>query len=91
MTKQITVAKQFKKDTKRAEKRGKDLEKIKAVIGMLAEGLVLPASYKDHALKGKLIPARECHIEPDWLLVYEVTNDTLVLVMHGTHSDLFNE
>lgn len=91
MTKQITVSKQFKKDTKRSEKRGKDLAKIKTVIGMLAEGLVLPASYKDHALKGKLIPARECHIEPDWLLVYEVTNDTLVLVMHGTHSDLFNE
>jgi mRNA interferase YafQ len=91
VTKQITVTKQFRKDTKRAAKRGKDLEKIKTVIGMLAEGLVLPPSYKDHALKGKLIPARECHIEPDWLLVYEVTNEEIELIMHGTHSDLFNE
>jgi mRNA interferase YafQ len=91
MVTSITVSKQFKKDTKRAMKRGKDKAKLENVIRKLATGETLPEKYRDHALKGSYVPARELHIEPDWLLVYEISEGTLHLVGHGTHSDLFTE
>lgn len=81
----------FKKDYKKAIKRGKDIDKLDQVILMLANGERLPENLKDHELAGRFSGFRECHIEPDWLLVYEVKEDKLVLVLTrtGSHSDLF--
>jgi mRNA interferase YafQ len=82
---------QFKKDVKLAGKRGKDLEKLKAVLDLLIAGDELPAQCKDHPLRGNFAGSRDCHIEPDWLLIYTLTeNGGLVrLERTGTHSDLF--
>ena len=63
---------QFKKDVKRAEKRGKDLTRLKAVIELLIEGEILPPECKDHALRGEFKGSRDCHIEPDWILIYSL-------------------
>ncbi len=81
----------FKRDYKRIKKRGYDLRLLEDVIALLAEGQELPASYRDHALTGDYSGCRECHIAPDWLLVYEVLQDELLLYLTrtGTHSDLF--
>lgn len=80
---------QFKKDTKRMLKRGKVLDDLLFVIGELVEQHKLAAKYKDHALKGQYKHKRDCHIEPDWILLYAVEDDDLVLYRTGTHSDLF--
>lgn len=82
---------QFKKDVKLAGKRGKDLEKLKAVLDRLIAGDELPAQNKDHPLRGNFAGSRDCHIEPDWLLIYTLTENGhhLRLERTGTHSDLF--
>ena len=80
---------QFKKDVKQMGKRGKKFEEFKEIIGKIAEGETLDAKYRDHVLVGQYKGTRECHIEPDWLLIYELTESELVLVRTGTHSDLF--
>lgn len=82
---------QFKKDLKTVQKRGCNLRLIEEVIQILAEGQPLPAKNRDHALVGNYSGCRECHIEPDWLLIYEVANNDLILLLirTGTHSDLF--
>lgn len=80
---------QFKKDVKRLIKRRKKFVEFKEVISKLSEGKTLGAKYRDHILTGQYKGTRECHIEPDWLLIYELTGDELVLVRTGTHSDLF--
>lgn len=80
---------QFKKDVKRMGKRGKKFEDLKEVISQLVSGKRLEAKYRDHYLVGQYKGSRECHIEPDWLLIYEINNDELVLIRTGTHSDLF--
>lgn len=82
---------QFKKDVKRAGKRGKDLGQLKAVLDLLIAGASLPMPYKDHPLRGDFAGSRDCHLEPDWILIYTLTeNDTHVrLERTGTHSDLF--
>ena len=88
----IQITAQFKKDYKQAVKRGCDISKLKTAITLLAGGEKLPQKYSDHALKGKIYSGyRECHIEPDWLLVYKISEDVLVLSLYrtGTHSDLF--
>ena len=85
----IRQTSQFKRDIKRAKKRGKDFSKLKEVIERLARGETLEARYRDHALTGAYRGARDCHIEPDWLLIYELPEDELVLVRTGTHADLF--
>lgn len=81
----------FKKDYKRIKKRGYNLKLLEQVITILAEGKTLPVEYRDHALIGDYIGCRECHIAPDWLLVYEVVEDELFLYLTrtGTHSDIF--
>lgn len=81
----------FKKDYKRIKKRGYDVTKLAKVVDMLASGQELPAQYKDHSLSGNYEGCRECHITPDWLLVYEVMEDELLLYLTrtGSHSDLF--
>lgn len=83
---------QFKKDYKIAEKQGLDLNKLKEVVTLLANGEPLPPKNKDHQLKGNYKGHRECHIEPDWLLIYKVQDNMLILtlVRTGSHSKLFN-
>lgn len=84
---------QFKKDYKLAVKRGCNPEKLQEVVTILCEERPLPQKYKDHALvnSGSYKGVRECHIEPDWLMVYKVVKDTLILklIRTGSHSDLF--
>jgi mRNA interferase YafQ len=82
---------QFKKDVKRAGKRGKDLAELKAVLDLLIEGTPLPSAYRDHPLRGEFAGSRDCHIQPDWILIYTLTErETHVRFERcGTHSDLF--
>jgi len=85
----LAQTKQFKKDVKRMQKRGKDLAKIKAVIDLLLAEEPLPQRNRDHQLGGNWIGRRDCHIEPDWILIYKPMGDELLLERTGTHSDLF--
>lgn len=82
----------FKKSLKLAKKRGLDLSLMDGVVNTLQQGLPLADKYRDHELKGKYKGFRECHIQPDWLLIYLIENDvlTLTLVDTGTHADLFD-
>ena len=84
---------QFKKVLKLAKKQNKDLGKLFEVIDILANGETLDAKYKDHSLTGNYRETRECHIEPDWLLIYEIRGDVLVLMHYrlGSHSELFKK
>ena len=88
---EIRYSAQFKKDIKRAQKQRRDLSKLKAVLERLQQQEPLSDSLRDHALVGNYHGHRECHIEPDWLLIYEVDNGELILtaVRTGPHSDLF--
>lgn len=87
----VKFTNQFKKDLKLAQKQGKDTEKLFAVVEKLACGETLEAKYRDHYLTGNYKDCRECHIEPDWLLIYEIYDNTLVLMLYrlGSHSELF--
>ena len=80
---------QFKKDLKRAKRQNRDLEHVKLVLAKLSKMTSLNPRYKDHKLKGMWRDFRECHIEPDWLLIYEADDDTVVLRRTGSHSELF--
>ncbi|MBC8336284.1 MAG: type II toxin-antitoxin system YafQ family toxin [Anaerolineales bacterium] len=80
---------QLKKDVKRMGNRGNKFEVFKEVIRKLVAGESLDSKYRDHLLVGQYKGTRECHIEPDWLLIYEVNETELLLVRTGTHSDLF--
>ncbi len=80
---------QFKRDVKLAQKRGKDMIKLRDLIRMPAGETPLPARYKDHPLSGDWKHHRDCHIEPDWLLLYKTDDTDLYLVRTGTHADLF--
>ena len=79
----------FKKDLKLAKKRRLHLDKLWAVIEQLQTGKALAAKHRPHKLKGEWDSFHECHIDPDWLLIYLATDERLVLVRTGTHSDLF--
>lgn len=87
----IEISSKFKRDYKLAKKRGYDMSLLQQVVDMLADGETLPEKYCDHALSGEYLGYRECHILSDWLLVYRIENDLLVLGLTrtGTHSDLF--
>jgi mRNA interferase YafQ len=80
---------QFKKDFKIATKRHKKLDKLALIINKLQCNRPLPAKNKSHKLKGNYADCWECHIEPDWLLIYKVTAKELILIRTGSHSDLF--
>ncbi len=86
----ISFSNTFNKDLKRIKKRGYDLALMSVVVAKLQAGEALDAKYKDHSLTGNWKGYRECHILPDWLLVYRIDNDMLMLVLSrtGTHSDL---
>ena len=77
----VKFTSQFKKDLKLAKKQNKNIDKLYAVIETLAEGNTLDPKFKDHELTGNYKGTRECHIEPDWLLIYEIQNDVLVLML----------
>ncbi len=81
----------FKKDYKRIKKRGYDTRLLEKAVSALAAGQTLPLEYRDHALSGDYSGCRECHLAPDWLLVYEIIEGELLLYLTrtGTHSDLF--
>ena len=87
----IRPTSRFQRDLKRAAKRGYHTELLTAVIKKLADGVPLEQRYRDHALTGDYAGSRECHITPDWLLIYEIDGDTLLLYLlrTGTHCDLF--
>ena len=86
----IVYTDRMKKDAKLMQKRGKDMNKLIEVLALLAEGNPLPAKYKDHQLSGNLSDFRECHIEPDWLLLYQIYDDILIIsaAATGSHADL---
>lgn len=81
----------FKKDRKRAERRGKDLRKLDKLMRRLVSEEPLETRLRDHKLGGEWRDFRECHIEPDWLLIYRTQKDEITFVRTGTHSDLFDE
>ncbi len=87
----VVVTSLFKRDLKTAKRRGYDLSLLNDVVNTLAFGHTLDEKYKDHNLIGNYKGCRECHITPDWLLIYEISNDELILYLTrtGTHSDLF--
>ncbi|GHU59712.1 hypothetical protein FACS1894133_7020 [Clostridia bacterium] len=84
---------QMKRDVKRMRKRGKDMSKLDSVLKTLVSRETLHSKHKDHRLRGNMSAYRECHIEPDWLLLYQIFEDKLILSASGTgtHSDLFDE
>jgi len=86
----FSTTSQYRKDIKRIQKQGLDLSLLNTVLKILLAGKPLPPQYKDHALKGNYIGLRECHIRPDWLLVYSVNNNKLVLTATrtGSHAEL---
>ena len=89
----VKITSQFKKDYKLAMKRNLDISLLKEVVVLLSMGEKLPEKYRDHALAGNWIGHRECHILPDWLLIYRMENDILVLTLSrtGSHSDLLDK
>ena len=87
----VKTTKQFEKDFKLMIKQGRDLEKLKAIMKKLTNQESLDMRYKDHKLIGNLEGQRECHIEPNWLLVYRIkqSEGTIIFVRTGSHSDIF--
>lgn len=89
----LKLTSQFKKDYKLSIKRNYDIESLNTVIRMIAKRIPLPPEYKDHELSGNWKNHRECHIKNDWLLIYQIKDNILVLELTrtGTHSDLFKK
>lgn len=87
----LILSSRFKKDLKQCVKRNLGISKLNAVVEMLLAGEKLPEKYQDHSLLGNWSGHRECHIQPDWLLIYHIQDDILILTLTrtGTHSDLF--
>ncbi len=90
MALEIVLHSQFKRDYKRIKKQGLDVTKLQAVIETLAQQASLDQRYKDHPLRGNRKGYRECHIEPDWLLIYRIVGNELQLAETGSHADLFD-
>lgn len=91
MTYEVKQTRLFKKDYKGMIRRGAKMELLNEIIALLRQGLPLPERCRDHALSGAYANYRECHVKPDWLLIYYVSENVLVLTLTrtGTHSDLF--
>ena len=87
--KNIFQTSQFKKDFKKVRSRGKDLEKLKSLVMAISTGDPLESRHYDHPLSGKWAGSRDCHVEPDWVLIYRIDGDSLYLERTGSHSDLF--
>ena len=88
---EIRTTSKFRKDLKLAKKKGLNIALLQEVVNVLASGEKLSEKHRDHALTGDWESFRECHIQPDWLLIYKISGDSLILtlVRTGTHSDLF--
>ena len=84
-------AKQFARDVKLAQKRGKNLDKFKLIVQTLVAGETLDLIHREHKLVGDYVGRRECHIEADWLLIYKMQGNTIIFERTGRHSDLFKE
>jgi mRNA interferase YafQ len=84
-----SFTKQFERDLKKSLKRGKNIDRIKSIITKLLNEEKLEASHRDHKLFGSYSNRRECHIEPDWLLIFKVIDDRIIFERTGSHSDLF--
>ncbi len=82
---------QFRRDVKRMQKRGKDMDRLRHIVSLLLAGHPLPRVLGDHPLKGEWKPSRDLHIEPDWVLIYCMTGDVIRFERTGTHSDLFGK
>lgn len=89
--KAIYETSQFRKDLKKLKKQGKDITKLKGIVMRIADDLPPDARHRDHALIGPLRGSRDCHIEPDWLLIYRTDGESLYLERTGSHSDLFKK
>ena len=89
--KRVSQTTQFSRDVKKMRKRGKDLSRLQGIVKQLALGKPLPEKHRDHALVGHWQPARDCHVEPDCILIYTADEETLRLERTGTHSDLFKQ
>jgi len=89
--KRVSQTTQFSRDIKRKRKRGNDLAKLREIVQQLAQGKPLHPKHRDHALVGHWRPSRDCHVEPDWVLIYTADEDSLRLERTGTHSDLFKK
>ena len=87
----IIYTTQFKRDYKKIKKQHKELNKLKLLIEKLVSGEKLEPKYKDHQLAGEFKGYRDCHIEPDWILIYNKTADNLILERTGSHSELFKK
>jgi mRNA interferase YafQ len=87
--KTVVTTSGYGRDARLAQRRGKQMSKLDELVQLLVRGDTLPERYRDHALSGDWVNYRECHIEGDWLLIYKVTENNLILVRTGTHSDLF--
>ncbi len=85
------ATKRFKKDIELMRKNGKDMNKLISIMRDLVAGKILPTQYKDHKLVGNYIRHRECHIEPDWLLIYRIEKPLIYFERTGTHSNLFKK
>ena len=89
--KRVSQTTQFSRDVKRMRKRGKDLSKLQEIVRLLATAMILPLKHRDHSLIGAWAPSRDCHVEPDWILIYTADAESLRLERTGTHSDLFKK
>ena len=87
----IITTNHYRKQVRLVHKQGKNLSKLMEIVALLANGKPLPPKYRDHKLVGNFGGARECHIEPDWLLIYRIDNNNLILELleTGSHSELF--
>ena len=85
----VSQTTQFRKDVRKQKKRGKDLGKLMEVVDLLVSGESVPEKFRDHALTGNWNGWRDCHIEPEWLLIYKPLREELILGRTGSHSDLF--
>ncbi len=89
--KAIYETSQFRKDIKKVKKQGKQIDKLKVIVRRIADGELLETRHRDHALTGSLKGSRDCHIEPDWLLIYRTDSESLFLERTGSHSDIFKK
>ncbi|MFZ2452208.1 MAG: type II toxin-antitoxin system YafQ family toxin [Methylovulum miyakonense] len=87
---EVVLTSAFKKDYKRLSRSGQhDLRQLQEVTAILANDEILEEKYRDHALIGNWQDCRECHIKPDWLLIYQLKDNELILIRTGSHSELF--
>ncbi len=85
----VTYTNKFLRELKRIQKRGLRVTKLRNIVALLCENKELPKHCRPHRLSGNYVGFFECHIEPDWLLIYRITDDAVELARTGTHSDLF--